>query len=458
MSVTLLKFPEGFVWGAATASYQIEGAWNADGKGESVWDRFTHTPGTIQDGRTGDVACDHYHRWRDDVALMKALGLRAYRFSIAWPRILPQGWGKVNPSGLDFYDRLVDGLLGAGITPFATLYHWDLPQALQEKGGWPARMAAEAFIEYADVISRRLGDRVNYWLTHNEPAVVAFVGYVDGKHAPGIQNNWLASFQAAHHLLLSHGWAVPVLRRNSAGCKVGIALNPQWALPASPSAADYDAFRYFDGYYNRWFLDPIYGRGYPADVIADHTRLGHLPPEGMTFIQRGDLDSIAAPTDFLGLNYYTRTVARSAIPEAENLPATVARAPRSEWTEVGWESHPDSLRYLLYRLYFDYQPRQIYITENGASYADGPDAAGRVHDPRRILYLRDHLAMAHRAIQNDVPLAGYFVWSLLDNFEWSLGYTQRFGIVWVDYQTQQRIVKDSGQWYAQVIGRNGLDE
>ncbi|HLB48487.1 MAG TPA: GH1 family beta-glucosidase [Anaerolineales bacterium] len=458
MAPTLLKFPDDFVWGAATASYQIEGAWNEDGKGESIWDRFSRTPGRIEDGSTGDVACDHYHRWRGDIALMKEIGLEAYRFSISWTRILPVGRGKVNQSGLDFYKRLVDGLLEAGITPFATLYHWDLPQTLQDEGGWPVRSTSEAFVEYADVVSRALGDRVRSWLTHNEPAVAAFVGHVEGRHAPGIENDWHAALRVAHHLLLSHGWAVPVLRCNSPGSEIGTALNPQWTIPASPSAADYDDFRHFDGYYNRWFLDPLYGRRYPADAVADHVRLGHLPPEGMAFVRDGDLEAIAAPTDFLGINYYTRVIRRSvAVPQSENLPRTVIPAHRSDWTEMDWEIHPDSLHHLLRRLYFDYQPRKLYIMENGASYSDGPGEDGRVHDTRRLNYLRDHLAASHRAIQSGAPLAGYFLWSLLDNFEWGRGYTQRFGIVWVDYGTQQRIIKDSGRWYAQVVARNGME-
>jgi beta-glucosidase len=452
-----LKFPDHFVWGTATASHQIEGAWNEDGKSESIWDRFAHTPGKIEDQSTGDTACDHYHLWRDDIALMQNLGLQAYRFSTAWTRVLPGGRGKVNQLGLDFYSRLVDGLLAADITPFVTLYHWDLPQALQDEGGWSARSTAEAFVEYADVISRTLGDRVKNWITLNEPAVSTFTGHVEGRHAPGITNDWPAALKAAHHLLLSHGWAVPVLRRNSRGAEVGTALNPQWVVPASPSAEDYEAFRYFDGYYNRWFLDPLYGRQYPADAVAEHIRLGHLPPEGTTFVQAGDLAAIAAPTDFLGINYYTRVVSRSdSVPESENRPVSVQRAPRSEWTEMGWEIHPDSLHHLLCRLSFDYQPGKLYVTENGASYSDGPDADGRVRDTRRLNYLRDHLTAAHRALQHGVPLAGYFLWSLIDNFEWARGYTQRFGIVWVDYRTQQRIIKDSGQWYAKVIAQNGL--
>ncbi len=450
----LLRFPKGFTWGAATASYQIEGAWEKDGKGESIWDRFAHTPGKILDGSSGDVACDHYHLWPQDVDLMQSLNLQAYRFSIGWPRILPDGRGPVNQAGLDFYSRLVDGLLEAGITPFVTLYHWDLPQALQDEGGWPARATAEAFVEYADVVSRYLGDRVKHWMTHNEPWVVAFVGHQMGAHAPGRQD-WASAFRAAHHVLLSHGWAVPVLRSNSPGAEVGISLNLSHVGPASSRAADLDACRRLDGHVARWFLDPLYGRHYPADMVAEHAAQGRLPASGLDFVQSGDLKAIAAHTDFLGFSYYTRAMAR-ACEDEQALPHIDSFAPEAERTEMGWEIYPDGLYHLLCRLHFDYQIHKLYITENGASYSDGPDAGGRVRDTRRVNYLRDHLAAAHRAIQSGVPLAGYSVWSLMDNFEWAKGYTQRFGLVWIDYRTQQRIPKDSAMWYRDVIARNGL--
>ena len=446
-----LQFPAGFVWGSATSSYQIEGAWQADGKGESIWDRFCHTPGRIVDGSTGDVACDHYHRWPDDLALMKSLGLQAYRFSISWPRVLPAGRGRVNQAGLDFYSRLVDGLLAAGLQPFITLYHWDLPQALQEEGGWPARSVAEAFVDYADVVSRALGDRVQRWITHNEPWCISFLSYQIGEHAPGRKDDWASAVAASHHLLLSHGWAVPVIRRNSPGAEVGITLNFEPAMPASRSAADLDAARHYDGYFQRWFLDPLYGQHYPADMAAHYTAQGWLNP---SLIQPGDLEAIAVPTDFLGVNYYTRKVARAAA--ADNLPQTLFPAPASEWTEMGWEVYPDGLYRLLSRLHFEYQVPKLYITENGTSYSDGPDAAGRIADTRRLAYLRSHFEAAHRALQAGVPLAGYFVWSLMDNFEWARGYTQRFGLVWVDYATQRRLPKDSALWLKQVVAANAL--
>lgn len=450
--MTTLTFPQGFVWGAATASYQIEGAWKEHGKGESIWDRFSHTPGKVKNGETGDVACDHYHRWPEDVKMMQELGLAAYRFSVAWPRVLPSGRGQVNQAGLDFYSRLVDAVLEAGITPFVTLYHWDLPQALQDEGGWPLRATAEAFVEYADVVSRRLGDRVKHWITHNEPWCISILGYDKGEHAPGLHNP-NAALWAAHHVLLSHGWAVPVLRANSPGAEVGITLNYTHYTPASRSQADIALARRQDGWFNRWFHDPVFGYGYPADMVAIYESEGVLP-EGLAFVQPGDLDAIATPLDFAGLNYYTREVPRSTV--ADNLPQEVFPAPVSEWTEMDWEVYPEGLYQILSRLHFQYHAPKIFVTENGCSYGDGPDASGRVRDERRIAYLREHFAAAHRALQAGVPLAGYFVWSLMDNFEWARGYDQRFGMVWVDFNTQQRIPKDSALWYRKVIQANAV--
>jgi beta-glucosidase len=455
-NMTKLEFPAGFLWGTATASYQIEGAVHEDGRGESIWDRFSHTPGTILDGSTGDVACDHYHRWREDIGLMKELGLRAYRFSIAWPRILPHGRGPVNQAGLDFYSRLVDGLLAAGITPFATLYHWDLPQTLQDAGGWPDRATAEAFVEYADVTSRALGDRVKHWITHNEPWCVSILSHQIGEHAPG-WHDWPAALAAAHHVLLSHGWAVPVLRQNSPDAEVGITLNFTPATPASDSPSDVAAARWFDGFFNRWFADPIYRGAYPENMVAAYTAEGHLPAGGPAFVHSGDLKAIATPIDFLGVNYYTRGVIGNPGEAAAAPTPAQTEAANAEHTEMGWEVYPAGLRDLLVRLETDYHPGKLYVTENGASYSDGPGANGRVPDERRRRYLRDHFAAAKQAIDAGVPLAGYFVWSLMDNFEWAKGYTQRFGIVWVDYGTQQRTPKDSALWYAQVIAANGLD-
>ncbi len=455
MTKSVLKFPENFAWGAATASYQIEGAWNEDGKGESTWDRFTHTPGKILNGDTGDVACDHYHRWQEDVALMKELGLKAYRFSIGIPRILPAGRGKVNQAGIDFYARLVDSLLEAGIEPFVTLNHWDLPQTLEEAGGWAVRSTAEAFVDYVDVVTRALGDRVEHWITHNEPAVVAWLGYSTGVHAPGLKDLALA-VRAAHYLLLSHGWSVPVIRQNSPGSEVGIALNIGWTMPASNSFADRDAVRRGDGMWQRWFLDPLYGRGYPGDVVDDIKGSGGLP-HGLDFVEDGDMRAIAVSTDFIGVNYYQRNVARASVPD--NDPQTLFPAERNDtnYTEMNWEIYPPGLSGILSTVYFNYKPPKMYVTENGASFSDGPNHSGRVADTRRLNYLRDHFAAAHQAMQLGVPLAGYFVWSLMDNFEWSQGYVQRFGIVWVDLETQQRILKDSALWYKTVIAQNRVE-
>ncbi len=446
-SRNMVSFPDGFVWGAATASYQIEGAWDEDGKGESIWDRFSHTPGRIANGDTGDVACDHYHRWQEDVGLMKALGLQAYRFSISWPRVLPEGRGRVNRDGVDFYSRLVDALLGAGITPYVTLYHWDLPQALQDQGGWPARATAQAFVEYSELASRSLGDRVRHWITLNEPYVSASVGHLAGRHAPG-HTDVDEALSAAHHLLLAHGWSVPEIRGNSSAAEVGITLNLSPHVPASPSTADRAAAWKGDGILNRWYLDPISARGYPPDIIQHYGR-------PMDFVQAGDVEAIAVPLDFLGVNYYSRAVVRSTlVPEAENEPRTVFVNP--DRTAMGWEVHAPGLYELLGRLHFDYRFPALYVTENGAAYADriGPD--GHVVDPQRIAYLREHLAAAARAIAAGVPLRGYFAWSLLDNFEWAHGYSKRFGLIYVDYPTQRRIPKESAHWYHHVIAANAV--
>jgi beta-glucosidase len=446
-------FPENFIWGAATASYQIEGGWDKHGKGESIWDRFSHTPGKVNNGDTGDVANDHYRLWKKDIRLMKQIGLQAYRFSISWPRILPNGRGKVNQKGLDFYDKLVDGLLKEEIKPFVTLYHWDLPQALQDEGGWEARSTVEAFVEYTEAVSKTLGDRVKNWITHNEPAVVAWVGNDSGEHAPGNQD-LSKGIAVSHHLMLSHGWAVPVIRRNSQDSDVGITLNVGWRVPASNSTFDLEAVRAADGMWTRWFTDPLYGRGYPGDVVADFERQDALP--NMNFVQNGDMKAISAPMDFLGVNYYNREVVRSNAPG--NDPQIVFFKPRSpeNWTEMGWEIHPEGLTGVLSRLYFDYKPLKMYVTENGASYSTPPDENKRVKDELRIDYYRTHIAAVHRAIEAGVPMAGYFAWSLMDNFEWARGYAQRFGLIWVDFNTQERIIKDSGKWYKGVIKKNGF--
>lgn len=446
----MIRFPEGFTWGAATSAYQIEGAWDADGKGESIWDRFAH------DGRmagSGDVACDHHRLWEPDVDLMADLGLGAYRFSIAWSRIFPDGSGTPNPAGIGFYDRLVDALLDRGIVPWATLYHWDLPQALQDRGGWPERQTVDAFVSYTDAITRALGDRVSHWITHNEPWVASFLGHRDGVFAPGVAS-WPAALAAGHHLLLSHGRAVPVIRSNVPGATVAIALDCRPSSPASDRPADLAAHRHFDGFRNRWFFDPVFGHGYPDDMLeayADRDRL----PAGL--IAPGDLDEIGAPIDVLGLNYYTSLAIGDGMEESEDTGVPPGPNPPPGHTEMGWPITPGALTGFLVRLHRDYHPPAIAITENGAGYSDGPDSEGRVRDRRRIEYLDAHLRAVHAAIDQGVPVSGYFVWSLLDNLEWTQGFSQRFGLVWVDHETQQRVPKDSARWYAGVIERNGIE-
>ena len=412
------KFPKDFVWGAATAAYQIEGAWNADGKGESIWDRFAHTPGKIDNGDTGDVACDHYHRYRDDVALMRQLGLRAYRFSISWPRVLPAGRGALNPAGLDFYERIVDELLAANIQPYVTLYHWDLPQALE--GGWVNRDTAGYFADYAALVVRRLGDRVRTWTTLNEPWVSAFIGYREGQHAPGLQDEKLA-LQAAHHLLVAHGLAAQAMRAISAQLNVGIVLDMFPVEAGTDSAQDQviadSAWQHRTG----WFIDPLLRASYPSDAWRT---LGNNAPA----VSPDDFALIAQPLDFLGVNYYSRELIQKGV--------SIKLVPGSEYTEMGWEVHAPALGRLLLRLKRDYALPPIYITENGAAFRDEISTDGRIHDPRRLNYVREHLRELHQAIEAGVDMRGYFLWSLFDNFEWSFGFSKRFGIVYVDYATR----------------------
>jgi len=452
------RFPKGFVWGAATSSYQIEGAAWEDGRGECIWDRFARTPGKVLDGLNGDVACDHYHRWPEDIALMKDLGLEAYRFSIAWPRIFPTGLEQEPLSaGLSFYERLTDGLLEAGITPWVTLYHWDLPQPLEDAGGWPNRQTAEAFVRLAEVVSRTLGDRVKHWITHNEPWCAARLGYETGLHAPG-RTDVADSIAAAHHIMLSHGLAVPVIRSNSKDAQVGITLNLVPSEPASASEADRAAHQRFDGWFNRWFMDPLMDRGYPDDMLEEYVRDGHLPSKAPALFADGDFEAMAAPIDFLGINYYSRGLIRAEIPEEENEPRLIPEPAESSKTDIGWEVYPQGLYDLLVRLEKDFDGLPIYITENGAAYHTAPSEDGVVHDTKRLAYLDGHLRACQRAIADGVPLKGYFAWSLMDNFEWQEGYTQRFGMVWVDYETQQRLPKDSARWYSRVISDNAVPE
>jgi len=448
------RFPDGFLWGAATSAQQIEGAVHEHGRGESVWDRFASLPGTIADGSDASVACDHFHRWRGDLALMREIGLTAYRFSVAWPRVLPRGYGAVNPLGFEFYDGLVDELLASGITPFITLNHWDTPQTLQDRGGWAARDTAQAFDEYTVAVVERLGDRVRHWITHNEPWCQSMLGHEKGEHAPGHRDP-AEALAVAHHLLLSHGWAVASIRRLAPVARVGIAHLLVAVQAASPAEADGDAARAMDGFFNRWYLDPIFRGTYPADVIADRVALGHLATAELPFVRPGDMSTIATPIDFLGVNYYSRSVVQAG---ADGCAAAVVPASPEERTAMGWEVWPQGLCDVLARIAREYRPGAIYVTENGAAFDDGVEPSGRIVDTRRIEYLRRHLDAAHRAIDEGVPLAGYFVWSLFDNWEWAQGYEKRFGIVRVDYATQQRTLKDSAGWYRGVIAAHGVPD
>lgn len=455
MEASPRPFPSDFAWGVATSAYQIEGAATADGKGESIWDRFTHEPGRILDGSTGDVACGHYHRSEEDIALMAELGVTAYRFSIAWTRVLPEGTGTVNEAGLGFYDRLVDGLLAAGIAPFVTLYHWDLPQALEDRGGWRSRDTVDAFVAYAEVVSAALGDRVENWITHNEPWVSAFAGHRDGFFAPG-RTSFSEALTVGHHLLLSHGKAVPVIRTNSPASSVGIALDCRPSMPATN--ADVAADRHFDGFRNRWFFDPVFGKGYPADMVAAYHEAGYFGPSRLPFVVPGDMAEIAAPIDFLGVNYYTSLAIRAGREDSEDTGVPRGAPAPEGYTEMGWPITPDVLTSYLSHLSEKYRPEAIIITENGASYSDGPDASGVVADERRVRYLSRHVGAVAAARAAGVPVSGYFAWSLLDNFEWSSGFTQRFGLVWVNFETQQRTPKQSYWWYRDLIAANGAGQ
>ena len=462
-----LTFPAGFLWGASTASYQIEGGVTEDGRGPSIWDTFSHTPGAIADGTTGDTATDHYHRSAEDVALMADIGLGAYRFSIAWPRVVPTGSGAVNQAGIDFYSRLVDQLLERSIAPIVTLYHWDLPQPLQDLGGWTNRDTADRFAEYAVVVADAIGDRVGTFTTLNEPWCSAFLGYGVGVHAPGIKDA-ASALTAAHHLLLAHGQGVAALRAAlPSSAQVSITLNFTVPRPATP--ADADAARHVDAIANRLFLDPIRHGAYPADLVADTQHVSDW-----SFVRDGDLETIAAPIDILGVNYYTPSLIAAPSDEL----AAIAHPPRdlagpSLWpgtdlaylipqdgphTAMGWLVDPPSMTELLVRLHRDHPGLPMIITENGAAFDDVVDASGTVRDHDRIAYLHDHLAAVHAAIDAGADVRGYIAWTLIDNFEWAEGNAKRFGLVRVDYDTLQRTPKESADWYRKVIAYNALPE
>ena len=457
---TARTFPEGFVWGAATAAFQIEGASTEGGRGRSIWDTLCARPGAVLDGSDGSVACDHYHRWESDLDLLASLGLSAYRFSIAWPRVLPTGKGELNEAGLTFYDRLVDGMLERGITPSATLYHWDLPQALDDAGGWLNRDTAYRFAEYAAHAQHRLGDRVKMWSTLNEPWCSAFLGYASGEHAPGHREPEEA-IRAVHHLMLGHGLAAEALHGGRRPAQVGVVLNMYDVTPASDSPADLDAARRIDGQQNRWYLDAVLTGSYPQDIVADYAKF-----TDMSFVQDGDFATIAARLDWMGVNYYSSFIARgldAPAPTAEGARPTpfvgcddVEFVPNGlPQTHMGWDVVPDGLHNTLFRVTRDYDAPPLYITENGSAY-DDVVVDGEVHDADRIAYLEAHLGACLDAIDDGVDLRGYFAWSLLDNFEWAWGYTRRFGIVRVDYDTQERTPKDSARRYAAIAAANGL--
>lgn len=438
------RFPSRFAMGAATASYQIEGSVAADGRGPSIWDTFSHTPGRIVDGDTGDVACDHYRRWESDLDLMAELGLRAYRFSIAWPRVQPSGTGPVNQAGLDFYDRLVDGLLARRIEPWVTLYHWDLPQALEDRGGWTDPMIIDHLAEYAAAVSRRLGDRVTRWITLNEPRTHALIGYGTGRHAPG-RYGWSNALLAAHHSHLAHAAAVRAIRREAPAARVGICHDVADLVAATPDLADVEALARHDLAMRDWFLGPTFGRGYPAGLVSWYDRHGFLGGIDVSAVARSE------PIDFLAVNYYRRErIAVAPVVQKWGIGSRVLDHV-GEHAGNGWEIWPDGLRAVLARIHADYAPSEIAITENGATFPEPVASNGGVEDAGRRSYLARHLEAAANAISEGVPLVGYFAWSLLDNFEWALGYGTRFGIVRVDYATQRRTVKASGRWYRDLL-------
>jgi beta-glucosidase len=440
--MTIYRFPSNFLWGAATASYQIEGAWNEDGKGESIWDRFSHTPGKITNGDTGDLTCDHYHRYPEDIALMRQLGLKAYRFSISWPRVIPNGMVPVNPKGLDFYDNLVDRLLAANIQPFATLYHWDLPQALEDKGGWRNRDTAHYFADYTAVMVKRLGDRVKHWATFNEPLVAAFAGHLWGEHAPGIKDEKIA-LQTAHNILVAHGLSVQAIRSVDSDLQAGVVLSlwPVEPVEDTPENITVAEKTWQEGG-DILFLDTIFKGHYPP---AGWEKAGDNVPQ----IMPGDMALISQKLDFMGVNYYSRQLV--------DVTGERVRPEGPEYTEMNWEVCPPAFYRLLTRINREYRLPPLYITENGASFKDEVSPDGAVHDPRRESYLREHFIQVHKAMQDGVDMRGYFVWSLMDNFEWGHGFTKRFGLIRVDYETQQRTLKDSAKWYAGVIRENAVE-
>lgn len=460
-------FPPDFLWGSATASYQIEGGVREGGRTPSIWDTFSHTPGRVLAGDTGDVACDHFHRWPEDLELMSQLGLGAYRFSVSWSRVQPTGRGPAAQAGLDFYRAVVDGLLERGITPVLTLYHWDLPQELEDAGGWPVRETAERYADYARLVGEALGDRVSLWTTLNEPFCSAMLGYGSGVHAPG-RTEPEAMLRAAHHLNLAHGLGAQALRSVlPAGAEVSLTVNPGVIRPRTDSPADVDAARRIDALHTRIFTHPTLHGGYPEDLVRDTARV-----TDWSFVRPGDTDTIRQPLDSLGINYYTTNVVSAAV-EGEEVARNDGHgsSAHSPWvgsedvvfhqvpgrrTDMDWLIDPSGLTELLLRFHREAPGLPLYVTENGAAFDDKPDATGAVHDPERIAYLHGHLSAIHEAREQGADVRGYFLWSLLDNFEWAYGYSKRFGMVYVDFETLQRTPKASARWYSEVIGTGRL--
>ena len=444
-----LKFPENFIWGYATAAFQIEGAVAEDGKGESIWDRFSHTPGKIRNGANADIACDHYHRYREDVKIMKEIGTQSYRLSLSWPRIIPEGKGKINPKGLDFYKRLLGELHENGIVPAVTLYHWDLPQKLQDIGGWVNRDVASYYEEYCALMYREIGDLIPIWITHNEPWCVSFLSNWYGVHAPG-NRDFKTAAQVAYNILYSHGLALRAFRESGRKGEIGITLNFTPVYPASDREEDVKAAAVYDGFYNRWFSDPILKGSFPQDMVDLYRSKGFLPE-----IRENDLALMSKPVDFLGVNYYTTNLIRHDSSQQPLETDIVSRG--FPVTACGWEVHPEGLYDHLTRLRRDYGNIKIMVTENGAAYDDSVSEDGEVCDQARIDYLRDHFIQTHRAISDGVNVTGYYLWTYCDNFEWAEGITKRFGLVYVDYPTQKRIVKQSGKWFREIMKSNTVD-
>ena len=449
-----IAFPRNFFWGAATAAYQIEGAWKQAGKGESIWDRFAHTPGKIKNGDTGDIACDSYRRWREDIALIRAMSLNSYRFSISWPRIQPSGSGGVNTKGVDYYSRIVDALLEARVRPFVTLYHWDLPQALEDAGGWPNRDTASRFADYAELVARALGDRVSDWMLFNEPSAFTDLGYLEGTHAPG-RKSLLDFLRASHTVNLAQGAGFRALKATRPSARVGTAFSMSACEPATNSEEDKLAAERAHAMTNLWFLYPALNGRYPE-------ALAFLPETAMG-IKSSDLDKMRAPLDFIGINLYYRTIA-SAPSALERLshtqqwlfPVKMVGSQQDPKTGIGWEVWPQAMYDVVTRISRDFNHPQIEITESGCAYNDGPDTNGVIHDARRIEYHRQYLQALAHAIADGADVRGYHAWTLLDNFEWAEGFSQRFGLAYVDFKTQQRTIKESGRWYARLAERNVL--